>query len=231
MISKKIKNFETWNEEMAKKYNPDIKAHHSPNLVIRLIERTRTKRIIDFLNPHNSDRIIDLGCGAGNIMERIKFAKEIVGVDLSSFLLNLAKKRKYQRPVRFIKTNIEKLSREIADSKFDKIYCSETLEHVENPDKVLKEIKKIAKKNSVIVISIPNENLINKIKNILQKIRLFNLIFPDMPVKMDEEWHLHSFDLIKLKEMTRRDYVIKKIKRIPFCILPLRYVVKLGLKK
>jgi 2-polyprenyl-3-methyl-5-hydroxy-6-metoxy-1,4-benzoquinol methylase len=226
---KKIKNFEAWNEEMAKKYNPD-KYHHSSNLIIRFIEKKRTDKIIDYLNPQQQDKIIELGCGAGNIMERIKTAKELWGVDLSDFLLRLAQQKSYQTPVKFIKGNIENLPDQIVKVKFDKIYCSEVLEHLENPTKVLREIKKIAKEDSVVVISIPNEKLINKIKNILQKLRIFTLLFPKISQKMDDEWHLHSFDLDKLKQMVSQDYLIQEVRGIPYNFLPLRYVVKLRVR-
>jgi len=223
------KNFESWNEEMARKYNPE-KYHKSSNFIIRFIENKRVVEIIDFLDPQKSDKIIELGCGAGDIMKSIKHAQELWGIDLSDFMLGLARQKGYKVPVKFIKANIEEFSKKIIDSKFDKIYCSEVLEHVENPNIVLKQIKKIAKKDSIIVISIPNEKLINKIKMILQKLRLFTLFFPNISKKMDDEWHLHSFDLSKLKEIVNQDYIIEKIKGIPYGFLPLRYVVRLRIK-
>jgi len=230
MIQKKITNFEAWNEEMAKKYNPD-KYHRSSNIFIRFVENKRTAKIINYLDFQKSDRIIELGCGAGNIMEKIDSAEELWGVDLSDFMLKLARQKKYKVPVEFVKANLEKLPAEITNSKFDKIYCSEVLEHVENPGKVLAEIKKIAKKDSVIVVSIPNETLINKIKRILQKLKLFNLFFSGISPKMNNEWHLHLFNLAKLKEILKENCVIDKAAGIPFRFLPLRYVVKLKLKK
>ena len=134
-------------------------------------------------------------------------------------------------PVKFIKGNLENLPKEIVDLKFDKIYCSEVLEHVENPIKVLKEIKKIAKPRSIIVVSIPNEKLINKIKSILQRLKIFNLFFPKISQKMDDEWHLHFFDLDKLKKMVKGDYLIEGIRGIPYGWLLLRYVVKMKVKE
>jgi len=229
MKFRNIENFEDWNERMAKKYKPD-EYHRSPNLIIKFIEDKRVKKVIDFLDSEDSNTIIELGCGAGNIMEKVKFAKEIWGVDLSIFLLDLAQKKKYQRPVKFIKANIENLPDEITKLKFDKIYCSEVLEHVKNPNKVLGEIEKITKSNSIIVISIPNDKLIYKIKNILQKLRLFNLIFSNIVAGPENEWHIHSFNIAKLKGITENSFIIERIKRIPFNFLPLHYIVKLRLK-
>lgn len=223
------KNFESWNEEMARKYNPD-KYHQGSNLIVRFIENKRVLKIIEYLNLKDNDKIIEIGCGAGNIMQRIKKGQEVWGVDLSNFMLKISQKKKYHLPVRFIKGDVENLPEEVNNCKFDKIYCSEVLEHVKNPANVLKEIKKISKNNSIIVISIPNEKLINKIKGILQKMRIFNLFFPSISKKMDDEWHLHSFDLKKLKSLIFNDYAIEKVKGVPYNFIPLRYVVKLRLK-
>jgi len=228
-MNKKIENFENWNEEMSRKYNPD-KYHQSSNLIIKFIENRRTSKIISYLDTKSNDKIIEIGCGAGNIMQKIKKGKIIWGVDLSDFMLKVSQSKKYYLPVKFIKGNVENLPKEIINCKFDKIYCSEVLEHVENPDNVLKEIKKISKKNSIIVISIPNEKLINQIKEFLQKMKVFNFFFPHISKKMDDEWHLHRFDLGKFKNLIFNDYLIKKIKGIPFGFIPIRYVIKLKLK-
>jgi len=221
-----MKNFESWNEQMVRKYNPD-KYHQSSNFIVRFIENKRVSKIIKFLDFKDSDKIIEVGSGAGNIMQKIKVGQELWGIDISDSMIEMSKQRKYHLPVKFIKGNAEDLPAQVVDTKFDKIFCSEVLEHVQNPDKVLNQIKKIAKPKSIIVISIPNEKLINQLKTILQKMRIFNFLFPDISKKMDDEWHLHCFDLKKLKQIISQNYTIKKTKGIPYNWLPIRYVVKM----
>ena len=116
----------------------------------------------------------------------------------------------------------------LQDNRVDIALVSEVLEHVENPKKVLGEIKKITKSDGIIVISIPNEKLINNIKMILQKIKVFNLLFPNISKKMDDEWHLHCFNLEELKKIIGQDFDIQHIQGIPYNWLPLRYVVKMS---
>ena len=56
-----------------------------------------------------------------------------------------------------------------------------------------------------------------------------NLFFPGkykVADEMNEEWHLHVFDLNRLKELLRNKLVIEKVKYLPFVFLPLRYIVK-----
>lgn len=226
MIRKKYDNFIEWNDRMIKKF--DLEHYHkNPNLIIRFIEVRRVKTILKFLGVVNKEKVIEVGCGAGDILSKIR-GYYLTGLDISQYILDIAQKN--YPGIKFVLGNAENLPEKIRKNRYDKIICSELLEHTENPQKVLGEIKRIAKKESVIVISIPNEKLINKIKQILQRIRLFDLFFSTISKKMDEEWHIHLFDLAKLREMVKDNYIIKKIKRIPFWFLPLRYVVKLKLK-
>lgn len=226
---RRIEDFKNWNEEMAKKYNPD-KYHRSANFIVRFIEEKRTSKIIKYLDLKDEDKVIELGCGAGNIMQKIKVGQELWGVDISDFMLKLSKQGKYHLPVKLIRADVENLPKEVIETKFDKIYCSEVLEHVQRPEKVLSQIKKIAKEQSIIIVSIPNEKLINRIKGFLQKIKIFNFLFPDISKKMDDEWHLHHFDLGKLKELVSHDYIIKETKGIPYFWLPIRYVIKMEIR-
>ncbi|MBU2579476.1 class I SAM-dependent methyltransferase [Candidatus Parcubacteria bacterium] len=226
MSNKRYDNFVKWNNEMIKKF--DLEHYHDNfNFVIRFIEHKRVECILSFLKINKKDIVIEIGCGVGDILNKIN-SNKLIGVDISQYILNIAKKR--YKNIRFINGNAENLPIKISRNKYDKIICSEVLEHVENPVKVLKEIKKISKNNSIIVISAPNEKLINRIKVVLQRMKIFNFLFPNISKKMDDEWHLHSFDLKKIKNLIFDDYTIEKVRGIPYNFIPIRYVFKLKLK-
>lgn len=221
----KIKNFEEWNEKMAIQYNPD-NYHNSSNVIIRWIEGVRTGIILKMLNAVPEDNIIELGCGAGNIMDKIKDG-HLVGVDISDTMLQIARRKFSNHPgIELYKENVEELSERISGRKFTKVYCSEVLEHVEHPVQVIDQILKITDSDSLIVISIPNEKLINKIKRAMQRMKIFDLLFPGISKQMDEEWHLHSFDLDMLREITRNKLEEIEVRGAPMAWLPIRYVVK-----
>ncbi len=219
--SMKISNFEKWNNDMVEKYNPNNYYTHT-NPLIKYIENKRIHSIIKMLKPNNNDKIIEIGCGAGHILKRINKGK-ITGLDLSTYALKLARKRLSDKNVKLIKGNAEKLQ---FKDKFDKIICTEVLEHVQHPKKVIKEIQKISKNDSIIVISIPNEKLINFLKRIFIKLKLFKFLFKNIPERMDEEWHLHVFNLKSFKRLIKNKLKIIKIKKIPFFFLPIRFVFK-----
>ena len=221
-MERKIENFEEWNEEMAIKYNPDH-YHHSPNLIVRFTEFMRARAILKFLSPAEGDYVLDVGCGAGNMLQKIKKGR-LYGVDLSETLLELARARLRENGAILFRGNVECLSEIIRGQKFNKIFCSEVLEHVENPGKVIDEMIKLATADGRIVISIPNEPVINFLKSILIKLRIFDLLFKGLSKKMDEEWHLHNMDMGIFRRMVKGKLRILKIKKVPYIFLPIRYV-------
>ena len=84
-------NFAAWNEEMAQRHDPDLYHTQSP-LPIRLIERRRVQVIINLLKVQQEHRILEVGCGAGNVLEQVGPSKRI-GVDISTFLLGKSQQR------------------------------------------------------------------------------------------------------------------------------------------
>lgn len=222
---KEIKNFEKWNEEMAKKYNLDHYFNRS-GFLVRFLEEKRRKTISKILEVTENNEVIEIGCGAGHILEIIEKG-HLTGLDLSEFLLGLAKEKLKDKKVNLVKGDAQNLPPEIRNKKFDKIICSELLEHVPNPEKVIDEILEIAHPKSVVVISISNEKIINKFKKAFIKLKIFSILFPNITRQIDNEWHLHNLDLDTLKRITYRKLKITKIKALPFLFLPIRYVVKL----
>jgi len=225
-INKSIKNFEEWNEHFVEKY--DIGDYYrKSNFIVRFIERKRIKTVIKLINSQPEDNIIELGCGAGHVLIEIPRGN-LTGIDLSEKMLESAQKRFQEttKKIVLIRGDVENLPEEIKNKKFDKIICSEVIEHVLHPDGVIDEILKIARPNSIVVISIPNERFINNLKKILIRLKIFLVLFPNISKKMDDEWHLHSFSLDLLRRFTRGKLKIKEIKPIPLRFFPIRYVVK-----
>ena len=87
------------------------------------------------------------------------------------------------------------------DSFFDKAICSEVLEHTLHPAKVIEEIARVSKPGGVVILSIPNEDLINRIKGVLVATGIFKLLFKNIP--KENEWHLNDFSLPILRSMTK----------------------------
>ena len=223
-----IDTFEEWNETHAIKHDLD-KFYNHPNRIFRYIENKRVKILIGFAEINDQDTVLDVGCGIGNILERID--KGILyGVDISKVQIEKAKNRLGSKAI-LTKSPAEALP--FDDKFFSKILCTEVFEHVLEPVLLLKEMKRALKDVGIISLSIPNEKLINFTKNILLKSGFRWVLEPkqsrwDLASKNNlDEWHLHEYSLKLIMEQIKDIFSIIKIKRIPFITLPYRYVLKL----
>ncbi len=224
----KPEEFAAWNERMIKKYDPDAFHHHS-NPLIRFVERKRVKTIFKLMDIQERDPILEVGCGAGNVIEKASRGM-LFGVDLSLSILNKAKQR-LGSTIHLFQGDAQNLP--CQDWVFKQIICSEVLEHLLEPSSALNEMLRVLKPKGVAIISIPNELWINRIKRVLVQLRIFHLlagrggVYGQMPEKMDDEWHLHSFRLDEWLHMFKRHFRVTALKRIPSAIIPLRYVIRL----
>jgi 2-polyprenyl-3-methyl-5-hydroxy-6-metoxy-1,4-benzoquinol methylase len=98
--------------------------------------------------------ILDVGCGFGALGEELKKENYVVGLDISQYAINIAKKRideAYLADVTQLKTL--PLSRK---RQFDLIIFADILEHVYNPQQLLKDYKHYLKPRGHIIVSVPN---------------------------------------------------------------------------
>jgi ubiquinone/menaquinone biosynthesis C-methylase UbiE len=224
----KPEEFRQWNERMVMKYDPNA-FHQHPNPFVRFIESKRVKTILKLMETHGGDRVIEVGCGAGNVIEKVSRGK-LFGVDISDFILCKAK-QKLKGMVHFFQGDVQNLP--CKGEVFTHVICSEVLEHLLDPLVSLHEIKRILTPQGVAVISIPNELWINRIKRILVSIGIFNWLlhrkgkYREMPERMEDEWHLHTYSLEAWLYLFQKSFKVTRLKSIPFFWLPLRYVVRL----
>ncbi len=103
-------------------------------------------------------KILDLGCGTGIAYEVIRGVfpeTEYVGVDLSEKMI-LAGRRKYPK-AKFMVMDCENL--EFPDDYFDVVIARSILHHIPDPERSLREIKRVLVKDGLVVISEPHRNI------------------------------------------------------------------------
>ena len=116
----------------------------------------------DLLQLEDNDRILDMGCGEGRHAITAYMLKNVesVGVDLSLKDLNTTADRFRE----FAEDNCGKsLSLSVADGAhlpfadeyFDKVICSEVLEHIPDYQPVLKELVRVLKTGGILGVSVP----------------------------------------------------------------------------
>lgn len=120
---------------------------------------------IDFtkLQLRDGDRILDVGCGEGRhtLGAYLHANVEAVGVDLSANDIQKAR----EGAVEFVDPNnadksitfqeADALALPFEDDSFDKVICSEVLEHIPDYKGVLKEIKRVLKPDGLLAVSVP----------------------------------------------------------------------------
>ncbi len=222
-------NFEKWNEELATKHDLD-KFYNHPNFAFRYIEQKRIEKLIEAAEIKESDKILEVGCGAGHILEKVRKGK-LYGIDISEIQIERTKKRMGDK-VELKKAPGENIPYE--DKFFDKILCSEVIEHVIDPREVLKEISRVLKDNGILSLSIPNEDVINSTKKFLKKTGLIKVI--DNEKNTDgwelaakdnlDEWHLHSFSLELAEKFSKDIFKMTKVIKIPNAVFPARFVIQ-----
>jgi ubiquinone/menaquinone biosynthesis C-methylase UbiE len=219
MTKMKEEYFEEWNERMVEKY--DIEVYYSAsNPVIRYIESRRIYWLLRLLSPRDNEKIFEVGCGAGHVLHGVGVG-QLYGIDLSPRMLSQAKQRLGDK-VELKKCNAEKI--EYPDNCFDKTICTEVLEHTLHPARVIEEIARVSKPGGVVILSIPYENLINRIKAVFVATGIFKLLFKNIP--KENEWHLHDFSLSTLRSITKGFMDEMEIRAVPNRFFPLRYVGK-----
>ncbi len=120
---------------------------------------------IDFkkMQLRHGDRILDVGCGEGRHTIGAYLAANVtaIGVDLCEKDLETARQRardfedtdNANKSIHFQACNALELPFE--DDSFDKVICSEVLEHIPDYQGVLREINRVLKPNGLLAVSVP----------------------------------------------------------------------------
>lgn len=209
----KSENLAKWNDEMILKYHKDGTLFESKNSLLRFVEKTRLKKMIKAGQLNKNNLVLDLGCGEGFLISLLPKVKQTTGIDISKVALKRAKEVLKNKPnVQLEWGDAQKL--DIPNESFDKIFCSETLEHLPYPQKAMKEIHRLLKKDSLTIISVPDEK---RIRFIMRMVKLFFLdkLLHAARKQEDYEWHLHQTDKNFIFNISKNLFKVKKIYRTP----------------
>ena len=141
------------------------------------VEFPRNLRILEEIEVFKKlGKLLDVGIGTGLFL---KIAREhgwkVIGVDVSSYSVNKAKKYGFE----VYKEELGTIP--FGNNFFDVVNMRHSIEHVENPKKVLTEAYKILKPGGVICIATPNSFGIHA--------RIFGKDWPHLSLP----YHLHFF--------------------------------------
>ena len=116
----------------------------------------RVPRLMQYLDLHADDRVLDCGCGMGYlsmVMGELR-GPTIVGVDGNADRLRWAQRERV--PAHLTQVDIAALP--FPDGCFNKVLLSEVLEHLADDTAGLRELWRILKPGGVVAVSVPHAN-------------------------------------------------------------------------
>ena len=124
------------------------KRRHPNHPVARAFVLPKIKFITKNIKPQKKTTLLDVGCGNGFFTYHFAKLYDVTGLDFSKRMLKINPHHK------LVHGDAENLP--FDNNSFDIAFCSDLLHHLENPERAIKEMKRIAKK--YVIISEPNRN-------------------------------------------------------------------------
>ena len=110
-------------------------------------------RFFNFISKNLSGNSLEIGCGIGKTTQLIaeKYNKlKIIAIDYDKEQINIAKKNKNLRNAKFFQGDAINLK--FKDSSFDYVMETNTLHHIKDYIKVIKEVYRVLKKNGIFYL-------------------------------------------------------------------------------
>lgn len=169
------------------------------------------KIVTSLLNKHlpqkKNNKILDVGCGPGNMFTTLAAYGQVYGVDKSSEAIHYARMRNIAKEVK--QANVDHLP--FADHTFDAVACFDVLYHkwIENDVAVLKEINRVLVPGGMVVVKEASYDWLRSQHDQLN-------------------WTKHRFYKGELVEKLRQaDFTIQKSSYIIFFLFPLALIKRL----
>jgi ubiquinone biosynthesis O-methyltransferase len=121
-------------------------------------QQVRGDAVLDRIRAQAGETILDVGCGnARDIIPMLQQGATIVGVDVSEGMIQQARQELAAAGYRDVRLEVGDATRlNFADASFDKIVCSEVLEHIPDAGRAVGEMHRVLKPGGAMVVSTPN---------------------------------------------------------------------------
>jgi 2-polyprenyl-3-methyl-5-hydroxy-6-metoxy-1,4-benzoquinol methylase len=107
--------------------------------------------------------LVDIGCGTGKLRDSVAaLTREYIGCDVVRY-------GSLPADIPFVEADLNHAPYPIADASADVVTCVETIEHLENPRLVVRELVRIARPGGLVIVTTPNVlSLLSKLTLLLK---------------------------------------------------------------
>jgi len=172
------------------------------------------RQLISFARKHAGKEILDLGCAVGNYSRRLAtLGFRVKAADVNPEYVRIARERGVDAYV------VEGDMLPFPDKSFDSVLLFEVLEHLSDPDRVLREARRVARTN--VILTTPNSEGVTE----LQRMGLLYEHFGDLD-------HRNFFTPDTLKELLEKHFARISVRKgdgiNPLALMPWKPVRLFG---
>ena len=152
-----------------------------------------------FINLNKNSRILQIGCGPEDVINYVSIGRRYAIDPLAEFY-----KEKFKlnyKSIFFSSARAEKLP--FKDNYFDVVVLANVLDHVEQPEKALSEIKRVLKEKGIFHF----ENLFYQ-RNFIRLAKIYGVIKKSITGNIFNIHHPFMFRLKDLKNLLSQDFSI-----------------------
>ena len=158
-------------------------------------------------------RILELGTGDASLTKRIaQEGASIDGIEVDAVSAELA--RPYCRSVKV--DNLDNIASMPNEDKFDIIIAADVLEHLRDPEVVLSHLKRFARRDGILIVSLPN------IANLYVRLNILLGRFPYHTKGILDQDHLHFYTIKTARRLIEKTgWIIEggEVTSIPIAIV------------
>jgi 2-polyprenyl-3-methyl-5-hydroxy-6-metoxy-1,4-benzoquinol methylase len=185
------------------------KSYSYINPIIGIVYWRKLKDVFNYLKKKRWEQILEIGCGFGFLLPSLcQIGSRVIGCDIES-AFNVCEKttlREFEKRyanLELKKIDARSLSNYIDENSCDVIIAISVLEHIDDYNRAIMEIRKCLKPNGIFVSVLPSENWLYMLGRKL--------------VGYKGDYHKH-YDYEKMQSSLRRNFKEVKKRHSPFGI-------------